>query len=200
MNYALSLITAATTESVSLEELERHLRIDSVDAGEQADLRNLVRTAERYIQKGYGRQVSPATWRLTMDDFFFRTEKDSQLTYIPIPLPPLASSTSVTYVDTSGTSTVWATSNYTVDTYSEPGRILPVFGQTWPSVRVQANAVEIHFTAGSTDPSQATRHAVKMLCGHWNENREALAMGTISKELELSVAALLDAEWHGSYR
>jgi uncharacterized phiE125 gp8 family phage protein len=202
VKYSLSLVTAPTTECVTLESLKRHLRLETTERGEDADLRNLLRAAERYIQRGYGRQTCTATWRLSMDQFCYTSDQQSGLTYIPIPLPPLASSTSITYVDPDGVSTTWASSNYTVDTYAEPGRVLPVYGQTWPSVRVQANSVQIQFVAGqaSTDVNQATRHAVKMLAGHWHENREALLTGTITKEVELGMAALLDAEWHGSYR
>ncbi|NDB18915.1 MAG: phage gp6-like head-tail connector protein [Actinobacteria bacterium] len=39
-------------------------------------------------------------------------------------------------------------------------------------------------------PKQAV-HAINMLIGHWYFNREAVLTGTISKEIELAVAALL---------
>lgn len=43
------------------------------------------------------------------------------------------------------------------------------------------------------------RRAILMLVAHWDENRSAVLTGTISKEVEFAVKALLDSEGYGSY-
>lgn len=63
-------------------------------------------------------------------------------------LPPLQSVTSITYVDTAGATQTLAADQYTVDTKSQPARITPAYGVSWPATREQANAVTVRFVAG----------------------------------------------------
>jgi uncharacterized phiE125 gp8 family phage protein len=63
-------------------------------------------------------------------------------------LPPLQSVTSITYVDTNGTTQTLAADQYLVDAKSQPARITPTYGLTWPSTRKQNNAITIRFVDG----------------------------------------------------
>lgn len=65
-----------------------------------------------------------------------------------ITLPPLQSVASITYTDTAGTAQTLAADQYQVDATSQPARITPAYGQSWPSTRDQSNAVKVRFVTG----------------------------------------------------
>ena len=191
---AISLVTAATTEPVTIQDLKDQLRID--ENTEDTYLGGLLKAATRAVERMSDRQLINATWRFSLDEF--------PCWDIRVPKPPLSSVTSITYVNSTGGNTTVASSDYAVDTYNEPGRITPVFNATWPSPRYQNNAVTVTYVAGygasQNSVPDTYRHAIKMLAGHWYENREAIAVGTISKELEFAVTNLIGLESYGPYK
>jgi len=116
---------------------------------------------------------------------------------IDVPVPPLQSVSSITYLDNNGDSQTLAASKYDVDASSEPGRIAPAFGETWPDTRDVNNAVTVTFIAGYTTAAlvpDTIKHAIKMITGHWYENREEVVIGVTSKQLERAVTSLLWSE------
>lgn len=191
---AVSLVTAATTEPVTLADLKEQLRVD--ENTEDAYLGGLLKAATRHVERIADRQLINATWRLSLDAF-----PDWE---IRVPRPPLSSVSSITYVNSTGGNTTVASSDYNVDTYNEPGRIEPAYNALWPSPRFQNNAVTIQYVAGygasQGNVPDTYRHAIKMLAGHWYENRETVLIGTISKELEFAVTNLVGAESFGPYK
>ncbi len=144
---ALKLITAPTTTPVSLAEVKRHLKIDS--AAEDARLEMFINAATELYdgETGLlGRAIVAQTWDLYLDEF--------PCGAIQIPLPPLASITSVKYDAPSGVETTISASNYTVDTVSTPGWVVPNSTYTWPVTLCAINAVRVRFVAGySTVPT-----------------------------------------------
>jgi uncharacterized phiE125 gp8 family phage protein len=91
-----------------------------------------------------------------------------------------------------------------VDRNDTPGKIRTVYNGTWPSHLTDPNAVSVTWWAGygpaGTDVPTAIRHAILMLVGHMYEQRLAVLSGSISKEIEFGVKALLDTAKWGSYR
>jgi hypothetical protein len=61
---------------------------------------------------------------------------------------PLASVTSVKYLDENEVLQTWDSANYVVDTGSRPGRIFPAYGKVWPNTLVRENAVTIRYVCG----------------------------------------------------
>lgn len=200
----LKLVTPPACEPVSLAQFKTHARISRDD--EDATIRGYIMAARQYAESRQRRQLITATWRLTIDSFYPCGESRSlfETAAIKIPLPPLASVTSITYVDEDGATQTLDSSLYLVDTQSEPGRIVPAFNQVWPYTREQINAVAITFVAGygGTPGSvpATTRQAIQMLASHYYENREAAIVGTISAVTPLAVDSLLSAEDHGGYK
>ncbi len=97
-----------------------------------------------------------------------------------LPGPPLVSVTSINYVATSGTTTLWDPANYTVDNPQGPkarvGRIVPAWSIYYPVTRTVPNAVTVRFTAGYGDAPlvpASLKAAMKLLLGNWWLNREA---------------------------
>jgi uncharacterized phiE125 gp8 family phage protein len=117
-------------------------------------------------------------------------------TDIQFPVSPVIGITTFAYTDTAGDpQTLSAGTGYQLDTNRDPGRVtVPVSG-SWPAVQTgKVNAVQITFTAGygaASDVPDDIKHAIKLLVGHWYENREAALTGAVSKEMDFAVKALL---------
>ena len=111
-------------------------------------------------------------------------------------MPPLQSVTSVKYKDSDGIeTTMTAGTDYIVDTESDVGGIVLSYGSSWPSFTpYPLHPIKVRYVAGynSTNPVPKTiKQAMLLLIGHWYANREAVLLGTISKEIEFAVKALL---------
>ena len=123
----------------------------------------------------------------TLDAYFdnfpkYPNERFSEFqTRYEIRLPPIQSVTSITYIDTDGVSTVLAADQYLVDAKSEPARIAPAYGVSWPSTRVQNNAVVIRFVAGygaaSAVPACIRNWMLMRIKTLW-ETRDQVIVGT----------------------
>jgi uncharacterized phiE125 gp8 family phage protein len=107
---------------------------------------------------------------------------DGRATHVPailVPYPPLQSVTSVNQTDTNNNETVWASSNYVVDTASAPGRIgLSDIG-SWPTGLRSFQPGRVRFVAGWTSPEEipdSLRQAVALQIGWFSENREPKAI------------------------
>jgi len=69
---------------------------------------------------------------------------------IVLPVSSLQSVDSIKYLDNDGIQQTLAPSAYKVDNVSEPPRITPAWGTSWPTARNDFNSVELTFTAGYT--------------------------------------------------
>lgn len=184
---SLKRITDAVIEPITLNEAKDWCRVDTND--ENTLIESIIVAARQWCEVYTHRQFITATWVQVMDGFAGRE--------IQLRICPLVSVTSITYLDSSGTQQTFSSSKYRVDTYSEPGRITLEFGEAWPVSRGVSNDGTITFKAGyGTEPSavpQKIKTAIKLLVGHWYENREAYSMREM-KEVGMAVRSLLDSE------
>lgn len=187
---ALKLVTAADP-IVSLSEIKQHVRAyDFTD--DDSYLESLVATVTGWIdgKDGWlGRCIGAQTWDYVSDAF--PTGAGPLGGGIRIPLPPLQSVTYVRYIDPDTGLEVTLTSgtDYEVDTFNEPGWVMPST-DGWPAAMETINAIRVRFIAGYSSVPPAIKHGVKLMAGHLYENREASTMDRPS-ELPLGVSALL---------
>lgn len=167
MPLALLQTVAPTVEPVTLEELKEHLRIDGSD--EDSIIRGYLETAREHVESFCKRQLCTATWVLKLDEF-------PNGKFIELPRPPLISVTSLVYLDTANASQTWANTNYSVDTYTEPGRIILGYDKVWPTTYGVPNCITITYQAGygATVESvpRSIRTGILKLAGIFYENRE----------------------------
>lgn len=186
-----------TTPPVSVAEAKRQISLvgDELDAYVAQLIEVATETAEHWT----GRALTTQTWRLTLDEFPCE---------IYLPRPPLLAVTTVEYVDANGALQTLSAANYLVASDKQPAVVTAAYNTIWPVTRSQREAVRVTYTAGyganASDVPLGIRHAILLLVATWFANREAVVTGTISTELSLSVAALLDgyktgagAEWYG---
>ena len=106
-----------------------------------------ITSARQYAETFMRRACCTQTWDWKLDGFPFWGEP------LELPMAPLQSVTSVGYLDTAGAAQTWTvTTDYTVDTpsgdHAMPGRIIPVYGVSYPSTQDVPNAVTIRFVCG----------------------------------------------------
>jgi len=168
----LVLNTAATSEPLTVAEVKLWLRIDGDDQNDV--IQALIRKARIVAETTLRRQLFTATWKLLLDDFPHGCD------FIRLPLPPLASITSVQYVDTAGDTQTWSSDEYSADTDSEPGRLLLGYGEVYPTTRSQRHAVTITYVAGWTTVAaipESVKSDMGVLIGRLYYNRELIADG-----------------------
>ncbi len=139
--YRLKRLTPPTEEPVTVGEAKLHARIDedADNAAVMGFIKAARELAETYTRKAFVTQ----TWQMFLDDFPACSE-------IELPRPPLSSVTHVKAYDDADAATVFASSNYFVDTATQPGRLVLRDAASWPDAERVANAVEVQFIAGTT--------------------------------------------------
>lgn len=176
----LSLVTAPTAEPLLLSEVKAFARVDGqADDAVLDALISMARLTFEGKDAWFGRALMTQTWDLFLPRFPCGPDDPTLdgLIGIRVPLPPLQSVTSVKYLDTAGVEQTVSASDYVLDTKSEPGRIVPAYGKTWPSTRETVNPVAVRFVAGYGANASAVpkdiREWLKATVAFLFENREA---------------------------
>ena len=184
----LSQTTAPSTTPITTAEAKTHCRI-TIATAEDTYVDTLIEAATDYVEDVTGLQLVTATWTWTLDTF---PNSDT----LVAPVNPMASVTSIKYLDSDGVQQTWSSGSYDQDTTSMPGRIALAFGESWPTIRGgEIDSVEVIFTAGYGAASvvpEHLRHAIKLLVGHWYVNREQVVVGTITANIPHAVENLLN--------
>jgi uncharacterized phiE125 gp8 family phage protein len=183
----LVLVTAPATEPVTLVETKAHLRVDITD--DDVQIGSLVTAAREQLETDTRRALVTQTWDLVLDAF----PREAKL---ELPLPPLASVTSITYKDADGITQTFPAGNYVVAVSEIFGRIVLKSGFTWPSTTLwSADAVAVRFVAGyggAAAVPQTAKQAILLLVGHWYENREAVVVaGVTAREVPMGYERLM---------
>lgn len=167
----ITLVTDSAIEPLLKDTVKDHLRLVRGYTDEDDLLDNLIKASRGWAENYTGRAFINQTWRFYLDEFPWDN-------YIELPKGTLQSVTHLKYTDSGETQSTFSSSDYTVDTASEPGRIVLDYGQSWPSVNLwPTNPIEIEYVAGygsaRTNIPMQIRQAMLLLIGHWYENREA---------------------------
>lgn len=170
----VQLVTAPTSEPVSLSEARDQMRLpipgDTASHMNDNYLQTLITVAREYVEQVTGRVLVSQTWDMWMDRW-------PRGISIEIPKPPLQSVTSLTYTDVDEAGyTLTEGTEFTVDTDSEPGRIVLDYDETWPTEMLHPNnPIKVRFVAGYASVPAGIKHAIKLLISHWDRNRQPLA-------------------------
>ena len=185
----LQLVTPPTTMPITLAEAKAHCRLESDVTDDDGYVQTLIHAAVAYLD-GWsgvlGRAMISQQWDCSLDHF---------PACIRVPLPPLISVDQISYVDDAGDAQTLAAARYIVDAASQPARVTPAFGETWPTTRRQVNAVTVRFTAGYgadfNDVPDDLRHAIGFLIAHWYDAREPIVVGSIVSDVPMAFNALV---------
>jgi uncharacterized phiE125 gp8 family phage protein len=177
--------TDAASEPITLTEAKDQLR--ETGSSEDTYINTLIKTARQFAEEKTGRGLLAQTWKATLDNGSLPTDS-----IIELPRPPLQSVTEITYVDSDGATQTLSTDNYTIDTLSEPGRIM---FEDMPNIKSTINALTVEYVAGYSDASEVPagiKQAILILVEHWFDFREAVVAGTTPSKIPISADDLLD--------
>lgn len=141
---AFDIVTEATTEPITLAEAKNFLRVDHA---EDDMLISALITASRQMCEEYTRRILVTT---TVDEYFDKFPKNSwnnlsNLIYLS--RGPVASITSVKYVDEIGSEVTLTSDQYITDVISEPARVQSTAG--WFAAAGVVNQVIVRYVVGS---------------------------------------------------
>lgn len=195
----LTLVTPPATNVVAMSDIYDALVMDvqgSPPEPENASTITRYRdAAEAYLDGPggvLGRALVTQTWRLDLNGF------PSGGRYVPgmghvdcgaivLPLPPLQSVSSITFVDTNGDTQTLATSVYqVVNRQRQPSMIVEAYGQSWPSTRDIYHSVSVTFIAGygaAADVPSDIARAIELLVGDMDKHRSSSVVGRAVAEL-----------------
>jgi uncharacterized phiE125 gp8 family phage protein len=172
----------AVSEPVTTTEIKNFLRIDVTD--DDTWLASLIKASRKKCEQYTNRTFYLKQFKLWMD----RVPTESCL---EIPYPPFNYLTEINTYSSAEVETVFASTNYSIDYDSEPGRVFLKVDKTWPTDLRNYNAFEMEFFAGYDAPATScpedVKEAIKKLAALLFENREEGG-----EDLPASIKALLD--------
>ena len=174
---------------VTINEVKQTVRIDTDNFDQDAELSMMLKSAINILEEYTGRSFITKTYEWHLDKIPYAQEDylsegittgpDMQMTqnYINLPKAPLVAVSSFTSYNDSDAATVFASTNYYVDTVSIPPKVVLRRSSSFPSGSLRvANAFKIIFTAGygtaPKDVPEAIKQAINLYVSHLYENRE----------------------------
>ena len=143
----LSLIVGPAQEPVSLAEAKAHLRVTEAD--DDALIAGYILAARRAAESYIRGAIITQTWDYTVDYCWPLVNVRGMSKYrIEIPLHPLQSVSSVSYVDVDGVTQTLAGSLYTVHIRGPVGYIEKAYDETFPDIRSVPEAITVRFVVG----------------------------------------------------
>lgn len=209
MARVLNLVTAPTSEPVTLTEAKAQCRVDETE--DDALIAALIASARGWAENFKASALITQTWELRVGAFPV-SGSGSPWGRIAIPMPPLQSVTSVKYIDQAGVLQTWSATEYDVHgAYTPAAGVAPVgpdpaaawiepkYGLVYPITRSETDAVRITFVAGFGDQTQVPqryKQAILMRVGQLYAQREPVITGTIVSDTKADEALL----WPPSFR
>jgi uncharacterized phiE125 gp8 family phage protein len=196
------LVTGPSVEPVSLAEAKLHLRVDITD--DDTLITGLIISARQRAEVITRRALCTQTWKLVLDQFPAPGQNVGSANWYgpqwgnsPGPLTtlradgrtgfeifldhsPVASVDSISYVDTDGITQTLSSTLYKTDFVTEPCRVVPAYGTTWPGTRNEISAVTVNYTCGygaAAAVPQSIKQWMLLRIAALYENREEVASG-----------------------
>ncbi len=180
----LIIITPPSGLAVTLSDAKLHCRVDISD--DDALITAMITAAQAQAENRIGCALLTQTLEWQTDAWPCR---------IDLQRPPVASITSVKYLDTSGVEQTISSGNYWLDNGPMVPVLRPAYDYDWPDVRGDPACIKIRYVAGygtSSNVPASIAAWIKLAVGELYANRERTAVGT-GGEITLGFAdSLLD--------
>jgi uncharacterized phiE125 gp8 family phage protein len=156
-----AVVTAApATEPVTLAEAKTHCRVDGSDSDNE--LAAMIVGARAFVEDYCGT-------RLVSQTVVLRCSQWRDL--IDLPIAPLISVSSITYLDGAGEEQTLSTEVYEAVLVGLEPHIRLKVGQSFPTVRCASDAIRVTVVAGYAALPAPIRHAMLLLLSDWFDNR-----------------------------
>lgn len=178
----ISLITAATSEIITLSEAKTHLRVFHDDDDDYIE--RLVTHVVSIAESRMNRALLSSVWELVIDAF--KNE-------IEIPKGKVTAISYVKYLDENGVYQTLSSSYYEKDLVSEPARIVLARGYSYPIAQKNINNVKIGFTAGWESVDDIPKGIIQILYFHLSvlyDQRSPIVIGTSANKVPDTIDGL----------
>lgn len=132
-----SIVTGPTLEPVSLSEMKARARV--TDSASDGILAGYILEARQWVESVAGLLLM----QQTVDAYY-----DSFGDVLELPKSPVQSITSVSYVDTAGTTQTLSSSYYLLNQRDRVPAVELATGYTWPTTQERSNAITVRFVGG----------------------------------------------------
>lgn len=149
---SLKLITppnVSTGLCVTVADAKLSCRFDPSDL--DADIAQMILDGQTLVDHEVGVCLMAQTWEAALDAF-----PDA----ITLTRTPVASVTSITYIDAAGVLQTLSPAAYVLDSGDAFGKsyIVPAYGESWPETRDEINAVKVRYVVGYADAASVPSH------------------------------------------
>lgn len=145
---ALRLLQAPSIEPVTRAMVKSIAAIDSDITDHDATIDILITASRQACEHETGRKLITQDWAVSLDAF--------PAAEIELPLSPIQSVVSVTYIDAAGATQTLSGSTYVLDNANDAQPfLLPAQGASWPDTLDTAGAVTIRVRCGYGDTADA---------------------------------------------
>lgn len=179
---SVAITAAPAAEPLTTADAKAHLRVDHAD--DDTLIAANVAAARAHVEARTGTRLYTQTVSM-------KAESWDDLASLPV--APIQSITSVSYVDTAGAPQTLSTDYYDARLFGlEPGLALK-FGQSWPPMQDRSLltvVAVVGYGAAGTQPPEVI-HAIKLVVGDMYEHRETVGAGAVSLPVASTVDALL---------
>ena len=165
----------ADSESISIDDVKAHLRVSGILDDDA--FRLFIAAIRHKTETFLGKTLITSTWEYKLDGF------TSEIT---LPMTPVQSIESISYIDTSGIEQA-----FTDFQFDKKGRLKPSYGNSWPVAREQYDSVTITYVSGESDVQEDIRLAMLLWIGSCDIAREGIVIGTITSSIPDSSASIL---------
>lgn len=184
---AVETTTPPASGPVSLEDMKEHLRMDA--GVPDGDIAGLIREATAAVETFARIRIMPQEVAITADAFPAGGRP------MALPVWPVRSVTSVSYVDGSGVDQIMPQEHWRLVKSSRPRKLAPAYGRIWPTALADYDAVVISVSCGygpdeASVPPDIVR-AVKMMAARLHDQRGEPVSGSIISEIPTPAESLL---------
>lgn len=172
--------TVAGDCALSLDDAKAHLRVDHDE--EDALITSLAQAAHNVVSEAIGRVLTEETWTVALSG----ASGD-----LVLPVRPVKSVDAIAYFDADDAPQTATVSDFYLFQHPDRPSMRPKDGKAWPTVRLRDDAMTITLTAGMDAVPDELINAMKLLVGHWYQNREAASEKSLS-EAPMAVQLILD--------
>jgi uncharacterized phiE125 gp8 family phage protein len=160
MWYPAKTVEPATAEPVTLDGVKRRLRVSFTD--EDADMELMIASARDHAEKYCNVLFAEHTVELRCDCW-------ADLARLPV--APVASVTSIAYVDTDGITTTLPDTEYELLAEALEACIVPTYGKQWPAIQ-SGSRITVTAVVGYGEAPPAVKHALLLFIADAYEVRE----------------------------
>jgi len=186
IRHTVRVVTPPTTEPVTIAEAKAQLSIAASDDSHDTELASMIAAAREEWERDTSIALITRTLEHRLPKF---------LSTVVLSVRPAIAVSSVTYVDTTGTTQTVSSTNYYLD--SDEVRFLDTFVK--PDVQDRSEAVKITYTAGYGSDSRACpeldRMAIKLSLANRFEDRDMIAASGERRAYEALVAKKMRASY-----